>query len=294
MGLTTINGRRYEQMNDNDPHAKRGPEDVHIPHDEWRHPPHIEKEEGVKWYCVVTVPQQEYACCDGLSDAGVISYVPTETKWVQRRKARELVRTQIQTPIFRSYVFIRIARDSDWEPIYTTKMVRPESDADADWLFGLSDDDRRYVEMLRLSEAKVELRRNPHHILGVIGVQGKPMAMPIEDLIKIADEERAGWFNEDMRPTLLKAERIANLKAAEAERARQEEQKPKPDFMAGEEVRITAGWLADETAVAENDNDRGVVRLLHAKLGRVVIPISDLENLTRPKIKAGELRRASA
>lgn len=293
MGLTTIDGRRLEQMNDNVPRPQDEREAQPISPEEWRHAPQIQPETGVAWFCLVTVPQQEYACCDGLSEAGVASYVPTETRWVDRRKGKEMLRVQVQTPIFRSYVFVRIASARDWEPVYTTKLVKRVDDVSS-YIGRLSDEDRRYVEMLQVADARNDIRRSPLHILGVVGAGGSPMPIPLRDIGSLAEEERAGWFNEDMRPALLKAERIAKLKAAQAAEALKEALKPKPDVMAGEEVRIVKGHWAGQIAVAENDNDRGSVRLMTEKLGRVVIPLSDVENLTRPKVVAGALRRASA
>ncbi|KTS09717.1 hypothetical protein SB2_11720 [Methylobacterium radiotolerans] len=292
MGLTTIDGRRLAQMNDNIPPPPASPEAVPISPEEWRHAPQIRPETGVQWFCLVTVPQQEFACCDGLSEAGVASYVPTETRWVDRRKGKETLRVQVQTPIFRSYVFVRIASHRDWEPVYTTKLAkRADIVADFD---RLSDEDRRYVEMLQAADLRNDIRRSPLHILGVVGAGHEPMPIPLKDLTSLADEERAGWFNEDMRPALLKAERIAKLKAAQAAEALKEALKPKPEIMTGEEVRIVKGHLAGEVAVALNDNVKGMVRIMSQKLGRVVIPLTDVENMTRPKVVAGALRRASA
>lgn len=293
MGLTTINGRRLDQMNDNVPPPQDGREAQPISPEEWRHAPQIRPETGVAWFCLVTVPQQEYACCDGLSEAGVASYVPTETRWVDRRKGKEMLRVQVQAPLFRSYVFVRIASDRDWEPVYTTKLVRRVDDVSS-YIDRLSEEDRRYVEMLQRADARNDIRRSPLHILGVVGAAGKPMSIPLRDLGSLADEERAGWFNEDMRPALLKAERTAKLKATQAADALKEALKPKPEVMAGEEIRIVKGYLAGQVAVAENDNARNTVRVMSATLGRVVIPLEDLENLTRPKVVAGPLRRASA
>jgi transcription antitermination factor NusG len=292
MGLTTIDGRRLAQMNDNIPKPKGGPEMMPISPEEWRHAPQIRPETGVQWFCLVTVPQQEYACCDGLSEAGVASYVPTETRWVDRRKGKEVMRVQVQSPIFRSYVFVRIASDRDWEPVYTTKLAK-KAEIVADFA-RLSDEDRRYVEMLQAADLRNDIRRSPLHILGVVGAGGEPMPIPLRDLTSLSDEERAGWFNEDMRPALLKAERIAKLKAAQAAEALKEALKPKPEVMSGEKIRIVKGHLAGEHAVALNDNVKGMVRIMSEKLGRIVIPLSDVENLTRPKVVAGALRRASA
>ncbi len=293
MGLTTITGRRFQQMNDNVPPVQVAEGVFPISPDEFRHPPFISVEAYALWYCLVTMPQREYACCECLSDRGVACFAPTETKWVERRKGSEKQRHQIQVPIFRSYVFARIARPQDWEPIYTTRPAHRVEYEDG-YLAGLSGKERHYAEMLQSADRRNDMRRNPYHILGVVGVGGRPMPISAKDLGPLADEERAGWFNEDMRPALLKAERLAKLKASQAEDALREAMKPKPDFLAGEKVRIVSGLLAGEEAVAENDNTRGVVRLVSQKIGRIVIPVSDLENLTRPKVNAGDIRRAAS
>jgi len=267
MGLN-FNGRR---LNDNVPLADRHKpklEDKPIEADEFRRPPTITAEPDHRWYCIVTVPQGEYRCSDGLSDIGIASYVPTSTQWVERRKGNEKQRVQTQTPLFRSYCFARLSTarleyengvpkqlvlGSDWTPIM-------ERDA---------------------------FRKSPIGVLGVMTNNGVPSPMPLRDaahgrqgLADFAEDERAGWFDDQRRPAL-----VAGRNA-----------KPKPVVMKGEEVRLTGGPFASFHGIAENDNDKSGVKVSVNIFGRstpVFVPISDLENLTRPDSKLRvDLRRA--
>jgi len=253
MGLN-FNGRR---LNDNTPKPKGGLEDVPIKAEDWRHPPVIMAEPGVKWFCLVTAPQGEYRCADALSDAGVASYVPTDTKWATRIRAREKRREQIQTPVFRGYLFARIASPCDWEPVY----------------------------------ARDAFQRSRAGVIGVIGAHGAPVAMPLRSremrdgvwvrcgIADFADEEREGWFNEDLRPGL-----IAGRDA-----------KPAPFVLAGEKVRIVEGAFAGQEGVAENDNDQQAARIAVTLFGRqtiMTVSLDALENLTRPQMQGAALRRA--
>lgn len=254
MGLN-FNGR---SLNDNIPKPKGARlEDVPIKAEDWRHPPVITAEPGVKWFCLVTAPQGEYRCADALSDAGVASYVPTDTKWVTRIRAREKRREQIQAPIFRGYIFARIASVRDWEPVY----------------------------------ARDAFGRSRAGVTGVIGAHGAPVAMPLRrrelrdgvwvrcGIADFADEEREGWFNEDLRPAL-----VAGRDA-----------KPAPQILAGEKVRIVDGAFSGCEGVAENDNDRQVARITVSLFGQqtiMTVGLDALENLTRPQVQGSALRRA--
>lgn len=262
-------------QNDNRPRPKGETTEVPISPEEWRHAPVIQTEAGVRWYCLVTAPQGEYRCATGLSDAGVASYVPTSTQWVKRRKGRELLKTQTQMPIFRGYVFVRIASDRDWEPVYATERKQ------ADFPPQHPDEDP-YVATLRTAAARSTSRRSPIGILGVIGVAGVPVPIPLRQtamrdgqiircgVADFADDEREGWFDDTRRPALVAGRDI----------------KPEPEIMAGERVRFAAGPFAGVTADAVNDNERGLVRLRVQILGGetlMTVPIEDLENLTRPR-----------
>lgn len=268
MGLTTIDGRRLAQMNDNVPPPKGGLSEVPISAEEWRRPPVINEEDDVRWYCIVTVPQGEYRCCDGLSDAGVASYVPTSTQWVERRKGRDRLKIQTQTPLFRSYCFARLSiAKLEYENGIPKQLV-----LGPDW---------------NAVMARDAYRKSPIGVLGVMTNNGVPSPMPLRDethgrqgLADFADDEKEGWFDDRRRAAL-----VAGRK-----------DKPKPVVMKGEEVRLTAGPFASFTGVAENDNDKNGVKISVSIFGRstpVFVPISDLENLTRPdaKLKIG-LRRA--
>ncbi len=255
MGLTTIDGKRLTQMNDNVPRPKGGLDELPITAEDWRSPPVIATEPGVRWYCLVTAPQGEYRCADALSGAGVASYVPTDTRWVVRIKAREKRREQIQSPIFRGYLFARIASPADWEPVY----------------------------------ARDAFQRSRAGVIGVIGAHGAPVPMPLRSrefrdgnwvrcgIADFADEEREGWFDDRRRPNL-----IAGRDAA-----------PAPAVMAGEAVQIVGGAFAGRQGVAENDNAKGEVRIWADVFGGrtlMTISLDDIENLSR-KTEAA-LRRA--
>lgn len=253
MGLSLF-GRR---LNDNTPKLKGGLDEVPISAEGWRHPPLIVPEPGVRWFCLVTAPQGEYRCADALSDAGVASYVPTDTRWTKRRKGRDMLKVQVQAPVFRGYLFARIDSPRDWEPVY----------------------------------ARDAFQRSRAGVIGVIGAHGAPVAMPLRSrevrkgemvrcgIADFADEEREGWFNEDLRPAL-----IAGRDA-----------KPEPVVMAGERVRITEGAFAGHIGVAENDNDRLAARIAVSLFGReaiMTVSLQALENLTRPQMAGAALRRA--
>lgn len=165
-----LNGlRSLKHLNDNLPKAKRGLDEVPIKPEDWRHAPRIEVEPGARWYCLSTVPQNEYRCLDDLASAGVLAYVPTETRWVKRRKGKDLLRTQVQSPIWRGYVFCRIAQECDWAPVY----------------------------------ARDAFGRSRAGVIGVIGAHGAPVAIYAGKLGAMADEEREGWFDDRRRPSLI-------------------------------------------------------------------------------------------
>lgn len=253
MGLS-LYGRT---LNDNTPKRKGGLDEVPISAEDWRHPPVIAAEQGVRWFCLVTAPQGEYRCADALSDAGVASYVPTDTRWTKRRKGRDMLKVQVQAPVFRGYLFARIASPCDWEPVY----------------------------------ARDAFQRSRAGVIGVIGAHGAPVPMPLRSLefrddewvkcgiADFADEEREGWFNADLRPAL-----IAGRDA-----------KPEPMVRAGETVRITDGAFAGYEGVAENDNDRSAARIAVSLFGQqtiMTVGLQALENLTRPQLAGAALRRA--
>lgn len=165
-------------INDN---TRRGLDEVPIRAEDWRHPPGATKGDGFvmgsdvwsrsagTWYCAVTVPQGEYRCADGLTEAEVMSYVPTETLWTVRIKGRERLKVQSQRPLWRGYSFFRIANECDWSPIY----------------------------------ARDAFGRSRLGIIGVIGAGGAPTAIAASKLRSMADEEREGWFDDRRRPALI-------------------------------------------------------------------------------------------
>lgn len=258
MGSKMFGFRSGKHLNDNLPKVRKVDDEVPIKPEDFRRPPTIEPEKDVLWYCLVTVPQGEYRCADALSEAGIASYVPTDTKWTKRRKGSDLLKVQVQVPVFRGYTFCRITRDEDWEPIYS----------------------RDAFHKSRIG------------VLSVIGNHGAPMPMPLRKkeirdgvlvrcgLADFADDERAGWFDDRYRPGL-----IAGRDA-----------KPIPDVLQGEEVRITGGPFSGYVGVSENDNDdRGNARVSVDLFGRatlMTVSLADLENLTRPKLASASLRRA--
>ena len=263
-----LNGiRSMKVLNDNVPKRRGGLDEVPITAEDWRHPPKIELEKTHRWYCLVTVPQGEYRCADGLSDAGIASYVPTSTQWVQRRKGKDLLRVQTQAPLLRGYCFARLSRAFvENEDTFARRLV-----LGSDWT--------------RIYERDA-YRKNPLGILGVMSNYGTPSPMPLRDatqgrqgLSDLADDERAGWFNDRLVGAL-----IAGRDA-----------KPEPVVMKGERVRVTSGAFAGFEGVAENDNDRKAARISIGMFGQTAlatISISDLENLTRPQGAGVAQRRA--
>lgn len=232
-------------LNDNAPKRRGGLDEVPISAEDWRHPPVIAAEAGVRWYCISTVPQGEYRCSDALSDAGVASYVPTETMWTRRRKGRDMLKVQTQAPLWRGYSFVRIASDRDWAPVY----------------------------------ARDAFGRSRIGALGVIGAHGAPMAIYAGKLAALANEERAGWFDDSRRAAL-----IAGRDA-----------KPEPIILAGEVVKIVDGPFAGLEGIAENDNDRHAARISIEMFGKATIAtigLEALENITRPQLAGVALRRA--
>lgn len=265
MGLTTVYGRR---LNDNVPAPLKGVEEIALSSEDFRAPPTIEHEDDKQWYCLVTVPQAEYRCSDGLSGAGIANYVPTSTQWVDRRRGQQKLRVQTQRPLFRSYCFARLSVASiQYENGLPKQLV-----LGPDWNAVMERD---------------AMRKSPIGVLGVMMNNGIPSPMPLRDaahgrqgLADFADDEMEGWFDDRKRPLL-----VAGRNA-----------KPKPVVMRGEKVRLTAGPFASFSGVAENDNDKQGVRVSVEIFGRetpVFVPIADLENLTRPDaMKKIELRRA--
>jgi transcription antitermination factor NusG len=261
-------GKHLGTKPDNDNQPKTKTNEIPLEHDERRGAPVIEKEAGKGWYCLITVPQGEYRCQDGLSEAGVPSYVPTETYWERRRKGRDLYLTELQRPLFRSYCFSLLSIPKlEFENGLPKQLV-----LGPDWTVVMERD---------------ASKRSPIGVAGVMMNNGVPSPMPMRDarhgrqgLADFADDEREGWFDERRRAAL-----VAGRK-----------NKPKPVVMKGEQVRLTAGPFASFLGVAENDNDKNGVKIAVSIFGRstpVFVPISDLENMTRPDAKLKiALRRA--
>jgi transcription antitermination factor NusG len=263
--------------NDNQPKAKAN--EIPLEHDERRTAPVIEKEAGKGWYCLITVPQGEYRCQDALSEAGVPSYVPTETYWERRRKGRDLYLTELQRPMFRGYVFAHLPH--------------PEWRTDA-----------AGVEYPVLPDAwgpTIKPRHQPSSPAGVLsclGNNGYPVPMPIRyiaadgkpgGIAPMADEEREGWFDERKRQSL-----IAFREARTAEALRLASL---PAVAKGDRIQITEGPFAGATGTADNDNDgRGRFRILTSVFGGMAlmeVSLEAVENLDRPMHKApAALRRA--
>ena len=268
MGAKMFGFRSGKHTNDNLPKMRRADDEVPIKAEDWRSPPVIEREASHRWYCLVTVPQGEYRCADGLSEAGIASYVPTSTQWVRRRKGNDLLRVQTQTPLLRGYVFARLTRAFvENEDTFARKLV-----LGSDWT--------------RIYERDA-YRKNPLGVLGVMSNYGTPSPMPLRDatqgrqgLSDLADDERAGWFNDRLVGAL-----IAGRDA-----------KPEPVVMKHERVRITGGPFAGMEGVAENDNDRTTARItipgMFGQSAIATISIGDLENLTRPQGLGVAQRRA--
>ncbi|GJE77227.1 transcription termination/antitermination NusG family protein [Methylorubrum suomiense] len=288
MGAKMYGSRNgFQSDNDNYRWKPNAAGEIPIPPDERRGAPIIENEPGMGWFCIVTNPQGEFHCADGLSDAGIATYVPTETYWQRRKKGKEAYPTELQRPLLRGYVFallpLPIARQGNSGTTYELPPSWSPLFARDGW-----------------GQSKLKV----HHVLGLHGV---PVAMPLEyknadgqrcGLAPLADEERLGWFDERKRPVLV-AEQGRMKAQAEADAAKAEEIRRRAALpvWAGDVVRPTKGPLAGRPYVAENDNDEsGHVRIITEMFGRAVITrisVKDLENLTRPEVNGvSALRRA--
>lgn len=289
-------GSRTGAKADNDNHQRKPNEagEIPIPPEERRGAPIIENEPGKGWFCIVTTPQGEYHCADGLSEEGIATYVPTETHWQRRRKGKETYPTELQRPLLRGYVFallsLPIAREGNsgttyelppsWAPIF-------ERDA---W-----------------GQSRLK-------VLHVLGLRGKPVPMPLEylnaegqrcGLAPLAEEERAGWFDERKRSALIDLQE-AQKAEADAAKARAEEDARKAEAVlrrarkpvwSGDIVVPKSGPFAGLEFEAENDNDdRGLARVSRSMFGQVTlvtISVKELENMTRPQATGhASLRRA--
>lgn len=272
-------GKHLGTKPDNDNQPKTKTNEIPLEHDERRGAPVIEKEAGKGWYCLITVPQGEYRCQDGLSEAGVASYVPTETYWERRRKGRDLYLTELQRPLFRGYLFAHLPH--------------PEWRKDAAGY--------EYPVLPDAWGPTIKPRHQPASPIGVLsclGNHGYPVPMPIRYTLAdgslggigpMADEEREGWFDERKRQSLIA---FRNARSAEALRLA-----ALPAVAKGERIQITDGPFAGATGTADNDNDgKGRFRILTSVFGGMAlmeVSLDTVENLDRPLHKAPEaLRRA--
>lgn len=274
-------GLRGKTPPDNDNVKQKAKEtgEIPIPHDERRIAPVIEKAPGKGWYCLVTVPQHEYRCQDGLSEYGIPSYVPTDTYWERRRKGKDSYLTELQRPVFRGYVFAHLPH--------------PE------WREG--PDKMKYPVLPDAWGPTIKPREQPSSLLGVLsclGNHGCPVPMPIRftypdgklgGLAPLADEEREGWFDERKRPSLIA---FRDKCKAEAEKLA-----AMPAVAKGEQVEIVSGPFAGQRGVADNDNnEQGKFRMLTEMFGGmslVEVRLEDVENLQRPMRQGAiALRRA--
>lgn len=262
-------------LNDNKGRYTGPLDEIPIDPEDFRHAPVIEKDPDRFWFCLVTVPQGEFRCADrlGEADPAVATYVPTDTHWSRRRKVRDWLKVQTQSPIFRGYVFAKLTK-----PKLVDRGGGPELACGEDW--------RPILE-------RDKFRQSPHGIIGVISYHGVPLPMPLRrsemrdgevvrtGIADFADDEREGWFDDRKRPALLAAR----------------DAKPVPQILKGEEVQPRVGPFSGQTVIADNDNDeRGYVKLRSQLFGGAatfVMHLDDLANLTRPQNNAAEgLRRA--
>lgn len=272
-------GMHLGQKPDNDNRAKAKLNEIPIEHDDRRLAPIVATEPGKGWYCLITVPQGEYRCQDGLSEAGVPSYVPTETYWERRRKGRDLYLTELQRPLFRGYLFAHLPHPQ-WrkDAVGTEYPVLPDA-----W------------------GPTIKPRHQPASPIGVLsclGNHGYPVPMPIRYTLAdgtlggigpMADEEREGWFDERKRQSLIA---FRNARSAEVLRLA-----ALPAVAKGERIQITEGPFAGATGTADNDNDgKGRFRILTSVFGGMAlmeVSLDAVENLDRPMHKApAALRRA--
>jgi transcription antitermination factor NusG len=282
-------GSRTGPKADNDNHRWKPNEhgEIPIPPEERRGAPIIENEPGKGWFCIVTTPQGEYHCADGLSEEGIATYVPTETHWQRRRKGKETYPTELQRPLLRGYVFALLNLPITREGNSGTTYELPPSWAPI-------------FERDGWGQSKLK-------VLHVLGLRGKPVPMPLEyvnaegqrcGLAPLAEEERAGWFDERKRPALIsEQDRLKAQAEADEQKAEDLRRRAALPVWAGDVVRPKTGALAAHNFTAENDNDeRGVVRISREMFGQTVfatISVRELENLSRPEANgAAALRRA--
>lgn len=211
-------------------------------------PPVIRKDDGLAWYVLATVPRGEIKCVRALRGLGYEAYSPVETRWIQHSRTAPGTKREVQTAIFCRYVFFAMAPGLSWLPL----------------------------------RAKDAFGRNKLGIVGVISIDGAPCNVPVAPLIQLADEERAGWFDERRRPELEKASRSVRAE---------------PPVKQGERVQIISGAFASYSAIADEDARKdGSVTVLMNLFGRAtltVLPISDVENIDRPIPRPrAELQRA--
>lgn len=141
--------------------------DVPLADDERVTPPEIG--EGEAWYAVTVAPRGERRTLLSLKDAGVLGYVPMETKWIEAVKLKLKQKRETQRPILPGYVFLRVPADSGlW---YDLKRSHRDG-------------------------------RNVHGIGGVIMNDGQPCRISARLLRQLASEERDGWFDERRRRAL--------------------------------------------------------------------------------------------
>ncbi|TNC14891.1 hypothetical protein FF100_04750 [Methylobacterium terricola] len=190
--------------------------------------------EGRRWYALTVMAQTERKCCLGLRKLGYAAYSPAETIWVPYSRQQQKAKREVQRPFFVRYVFIGMHDDDPWWPLR-------ERDA-----FG----------------------RNKLGIVGIVSNQGKPMLMRVDELAKIANHEREGWYDERKRPLLEQGEKELS----------------RPKVEAGEMVRIIDGAFATYEGRADEDSTAEKARVWINVFGRetlMVMPIADVENLSR-------------
>lgn len=214
-------------------------------------PPEIAVTVGEGWYAVTTGPRGERRTLTALMDKGLTAYVPMSTEWVESIQARQKFKREVQRPMLPGYVFVCVADDS-----------------------GI------WYEMRQ----KHRDGRNVFGINGVVTNNGKACRIATTILKTLADEERAGWFDERRKRALL-AESNPEMSG--------------PAVRMGDIVNITDGAFATYSGVAEADSTSGSVRAMVQIFGRdtlVVVPIDQIENQSRTSIddmaSAARLARA--
>lgn len=201
--------------------------------------------ERLWWHAVTARPGRVAHAVRKIREAGLQAYAPMRTHWRESRRGDWRIRKQLQTPLLGSYVFVGISDDQSLDPLYETDL----------------------------------LGRNRMEVVGIVTNNGKPAPMRCGSIAKLAREEAAGWFDDDLRPA---------LEAGSAEAVQP------PAFAEGDNVDIRGGPLSSFQGIVVASGDGPAIKIEAMIFGQatpVLTPIEWLYNRTRPPVdKRGNIR----